>query len=224
MIGTVIFDMDGVIFDSERACLSCWGEIAERWELDNVEQVFRKCIGTNDYQTRMIVEEAYAPKYGDGISEKLLKESSKIWHSRYDENALPMKPGVVEILEFLGKNNVPVGLASSTKKASIERELKQAGLYNYFDNIIGGDAVKISKPDPEIYLLACNEMGADPKAVTAIEDSYNGIRSAYAAGIRPVMVPDMIEADDEMRRLSAVICKDLFEVKAFLEKELQGGK
>ncbi len=220
MTGTVIFDMDGVIFDSERACLSCWSEIAEKWKLENVEQVFRKCIGTNDYQTRMIVEEAYAPVFGEGISEKLLKESSRIWHSRFDENPLPMKTGVIEILEFLKINKVPVGLASSTKKASVEAELKQAGLYSYFDKIIGGDAVKISKPDPEIYLLACSEMGTEPGEATAIEDSYNGIRSAYAAGLRPIMVPDMIEADDEMRRLSAVICKDLSEVKAFFEKEL----
>ncbi|MCR4584144.1 MAG: HAD family phosphatase [Lachnospiraceae bacterium] len=218
---TVIFDMDGVIFDSERACLSCWSEIAEKWGLDDVEQVFRKCIGTNDYQTRMIVEESYAPKYGAGISEKLLKESSRIWHLRYDENALPGKAGVVELLEFLKENNVAVGLASSTKKASVERELKQAGLYSYFDSIIGGDAVKISKPDPEIYLLACREMGVEPKDATAIEDSYNGIRSAYAAGMRPIMVPDMIPADDEMRRLAAVICRDLPEVKKIFEKEMR---
>ncbi|MBP5608098.1 MAG: HAD family phosphatase [Lachnospiraceae bacterium] len=220
MIGTVIFDMDGVIFDSERACLSCWREVADKWKLENVEQVFRNCIGTNAYQTRMIVEEAYSKEYGEGISDKLLNESSKIWHSRYDESPLPMKAGVLELLDFLKDNNVPVGLASSTKKTSVEAELKQAGLYSYFDKIIGGDAVKISKPDPEIYLLACEIMGTVPKDATAIEDSYNGIRSAYAAGLKPVMVPDMIPADDEMKKLSTVICNDLLEVISFFSKEL----
>jgi len=91
----------------------------------------------------------------------------------------------------------------------VEAELRDAGLIDYFEELVGGDAVKISKPDPEIYLIACDIMKVNPADAFAIEDSYNGIRSAYAAGMRPIMVPDMIPADDEMKKLSEVVCADL---------------
>lgn len=213
----VIFDMDGVIFDSERAILDCWLVLAEKYGLKNLEEVFKKCIGTNDAQTAEIVETAYAPEFGAGIYEKLRKESSVIFHERYDGGKLPIKTGVKELLDFLRDNNVPIGLASSTKKASAERELTEAGLIDYFDKIIGGDAVKISKPNPEIYLLACEAMGTEPEKAVAIEDSYNGVRAAKAAGMQCIMVPDIIPADEEMRSLADAICVDLLEVKETLE-------
>ncbi len=212
MAEAVIFDMDGVIFDSERACLECWTKTAAEWQLDDIEKVFRKCIGTNANQTHMIVEEAYASRYGAGIADKLLGESYREFRLRYKDKPLPMKPGVKEILEHLKKSGVPTGLASSTAKAVAEAELKQAGLYDYFDKITGGDSVTISKPDPEIYLIACREMGVRPQVAIAIEDSYNGIRAAHAAGMQAVMVPDMIPADEEMKELCVMICSDLFEV------------
>ena len=217
----VIFDMDGVIFDSERACLDCWKEMAKGRGLDNIEEVFHKCIGTNKNQTHMIVEEAYAPRFGEGIADVLLEESNRIFRSRYEKDPLPMKKGVTDILDYLKQNDIPFGLASSTAKQTIERELDNAGLYHYFDKIIGGDSVVISKPDPEIYLLACREMGIEPHEAAAVEDSYNGIRAAYAAGMRPVMVPDMIAPDDEMKKLSEAICKDLYEVKQYLSEVIK---
>ena len=97
----------------------------------------------------------------------------------------------------------------------MERQIGEAGLSHYFDGIVGGDAVKISKPNPEIYLLACEQFGFEPGETFAIEDSFNGIRAARAAGMRPIMVPDMIPADDEMRELSEHICSDLKEVMVY---------
>lgn len=214
---TVIFDMDGVIFDSERAILECWLVLADKYGLKDLEEVFKKCIGTNDAQTAEIVESAYAPEFGEGIYDKFRKESSEIFHKKYDGVGLPIKPGVKELLDYLKDNNVPIGLASSTKKATVERELTEAGLIDYFDKIIGGDAVKISKPNPEIYLLACEAMGTEPEKAIAIEDSYNGVRAAKAAGMQCIMVPDIIPADEEMRELADQICGDLLEVKETLE-------
>ncbi|MCR5249450.1 MAG: HAD family phosphatase [Lachnospiraceae bacterium] len=216
MMEAVIFDMDGVIFDSERACLFCWSDLAGKWGLKDIETVFRRCIGTNKNQTRMILTEAYAGEFGEDIADRLMAESSVLFHARYDDNGLPMKDGVREILDGLKERGVPLGLASSTRKAAVEEELRAAGLLSYFDRIIGGDAVTISKPDPEIYLLACREMNVTPANTIAIEDSYNGIRSAHAAGMRPIMVPDLIPADDEMKRLSEAVFKDLSEVKEYL--------
>ena len=87
------------------------------------------------------------------------------------------------------------------RKALVISELTDAGFIDYFDMVVGGDAVKISKPNPEIYTIACRELGVDPSETFAIEDSYNGIRAAKAAGMRPIMVPDIIGPDDEMREL-----------------------
>ncbi len=217
---TVIFDMDGVIFDSERACLETWTEIAGRYGIANLQEVFIKCIGTNNSQTHQIVEDAYAPTYGKGIADKLLSESSKLFHEKYDGGNLPIKEGVREILEYLKAEHIRCAIASSTRKAVVEAELRDAGLLDYFEEIVGGDSVKVSKPDPEIYLIACDKMKVRPSDAFAIEDSYNGIRSAHAAGMRPIMVPDMIPADDEMKELSEVVCDDLIKVIEYL-KEVQ---
>lgn len=215
---SVIFDMDGVIFDSEQACLACWREIAGKYGIREIDEVFTRCIGTNKNQTREIVETAYAKEFGSGIADRLLADSSVLFHQNYDDGRLPVKPGVREILEYLKEHDIRTAVASSTRKAVVEKELDEAGFLAYFDKIIGGDAVRISKPNPGIYLLACEELAVNPAEAFAIEDSYNGIRSAHAAGMRPIMVPDMIPADEEMRGLSEVVCADLFEVREYLEQ------
>ena len=215
---SVIFDMDGVIFDSEKACLICWSEVAAKYGISEIDKVFTRCIGTNKNQTREIVETAYAKKFGAGIADRLLAESSRVFHEKYDGGRLPVKPGVKEILEYLKADHIRTAVASSTRKATVEKELEEAGFLGYFDMIIGGDAVKISKPNPEIYLLACEELSVRPEETFAIEDSYNGIRAAHGAGMRPIMVPDMIPADAEMRRLSEVVCGNLSEVREYLAK------
>lgn len=215
---SVIFDMDGVIFDSEKACLICWSEVAAKYGISEICDVFIRCIGTNKNQTREIVEDTYAKEFGSGIADRLLADSSTLFHQKYDDGRLPVKPGVQEILSYLKENDIRTAVASSTRKATVERELEEAGFLSYFDKIIGGDAVKISKPNPEIYLLACQELSVRPAETFAIEDSYNGIRAAHGAGMRPIMVPDMIPADEEMRGLSEVVCGDLFAVREYLAK------
>ena len=214
----VVFDMDGVIFDSERACLDTWTETAEKHGISNVREVFYRCIGTNKNQTHQIVEDAYASIYGEGIADRLLSESSKLFHEKYDDGNLPMKNGVREILEYLKAEQIKCAIASSTRKAVVEAELREAGLIDFFVEIVGGDAVKVSKPNPEIYLLACDKMMVNPSDAFAIEDSYNGIRAAHAAGMRTIMVPDMIPADDEMKELSEIVCEDLLKVIEYLKK------
>ena len=215
----VIFDMDGVIFDSEKALYDCWMEKAKEHDLDLdlVSETYIKCIGTNDNQTTEIYETAFLPILGHEGCRTLWDEVTDFHKDRYKDGRLPIKPYVKEILDYLHDNSVRVGIASSSKKATVERQIGVAELDHYFDGIVGGDAVKISKPNPEIYLIACDEFGFRPEETFAIEDSFNGIRAAKAAGMRPIMVPDMIPADDEMRELSEHICSDLKEVIEYLK-------
>lgn len=210
----IIFDMDGTIFDSERLVLDCWAKIGEKYGIKDIRDVFIKCIGTNKIRTQEIVFASYGK---DFPYEKFSAESSSLFYETTKQRGLPVKPGARELLEYLRKKEIPLGLASSTRLAVVTQELTDAGLYDYFQTVVGGDLIKMSKPAPDIYLMTCERMGVLPENTYAIEDSYNGIRSAHAAGLSPVMVPDLLPATEEMRRLSEAVFQDLFQVKDWFE-------
>lgn len=211
----VIFDMDGVIFDSERLVMEGWMEVAKKYGIDGIEEVFGRCIGVNAQATRQIVLEHYGE---DFPYEEYKKETSALFHDRYGNGKLPMKPGVRELLSYLKEAGYLIGLASSTRQAVVEQEIRDAGLLCYFDKLVCGDMLKKSKPEPDIYLMACEHLSVRPQEAVAIEDSYNGVRSASRAGMTAIMVPDMAQPDEEMWALAHVICKDLFEVKNWIVK------
>ena len=208
----VLFDMDGVIFDSERAVLACWQEVGARFSLRGIEQVFVRCVGVNKQRTRQIFLEAYPELDFDRFDEAV----RALFLSRYDKGRLPLKPGVREILSALKEAGIPLALASSTRLVTVRRELDEAGLLPCFDAVIGGDTVAHSKPDPEIFLTAASRLGAAPEDCWVIEDSFNGIRAAHAGGMHPIMVPDLLPPDAEMTEKAEVIVKDLFEAMAYL--------
>ena len=128
------------------------------------------------------------------------------------------RSGVREILDFLRAGGYDIGLASSTSRPSVEGHLERAGIREYFRSLTTGDMVEHSKPCPDIYLMACKSLGVEPARALAIEDSPNGIRAAHSAGMIPVMVPDLIAPDQEMREKSVLICRDLLEVMRFLDR------
>lgn len=214
----VIFDMDGVIFDTERAVLECWLETSKDYPIpeEEVVQTFLKCTGTNYRQTLDIYHTSFSKFLEKEERDRLFEESYGLFRERYTTQLLPVKPGVVEILTFLRENGIRTGLASSTDLKTVKRELADAELDEYFECLVGGDAVRISKPDPQIYLIACAKMQVEPSACFAVEDSFNGIRAAKAAGMRPVMVPDLIQPDEEIRSMCKTVCGDLFEAVGYL--------
>jgi len=211
----VVFDMDGVIFDSEKCVLESWKEVAGKHNIENVESVFVKCLGTNYDETK----KKFLDYYGDDFPyDEYKKECSAIYHLRYDDGRLPMKKGIRELLSYLKEQGYLIGLASSTRLAVIEHQLKAAGIYDYFDNLTSGDMLKKSKPEPDIYLMACENLGVKPEEAIAIEDSYNGVRAAYRAGMCSVMVPDMVAPDEEMKSISSYIFNSLIEMKEWFEE------
>ena len=209
----VVFDMDGVIFDSERAILECWTELGEKYNISNVNENFYKCIGVTVARTKEIMLEAYGE---DFPYDEYDKEANEIFHDKYSGGRLPMKEGIKEILSFLKDSGKKIALASSTRKAKVEEQLRDANILEYFDVLICGDMVKRSKPNPDIYLKACEELGVEPERAYAIEDSFNGIRSANAGKLRPIMVPDIVPADDEMKEKAEKILDSLIDVKDYL--------
>ncbi|MBR4993574.1 MAG: HAD family phosphatase [Lachnospiraceae bacterium] len=209
----VVFDMDGVIFDSERAIMGCWIELADKYRLKDIEKAFLSCTGTTASRTREIMLETY----GDDFPyDEYAKESSRMFHERYDNGKLPIKSGVFEILEFLKNSGKKIALASSTRRESVINELRDAGLIDYFDEIVTGDMVSNSKPAPDIFLKAVETLGIEAEDAYAIEDSYNGIKSAFRGNLRPIMVPDLLSPNDEMTQMSEIILPSLNDVITYL--------
>lgn len=209
----VVFDMDGVIFDSERAVMNCWLELAQKYDIKDIEKTYFACVGTTMTRTREIMLETYGQ---DFPYDEYAKESSLMYHEKYDGGKLPMKPGVMELLSYLKERGKKIALASSTRRETVINQLRWAGIIDYFDVIICGDMVARSKPAPDIFLKACQELGVSPENTYAIEDSYNGIRAAHAGQLRPIMVPDLLEANDEMRGMAEYVCDNLNEVIDYL--------
>ncbi len=212
----VVFDMDGVIFDSERLIIECWKETADKYGIADIERACEACLGVNAVETREIFKNIYGQ---DFPYDEYKKEMSERYHSLYDGGRLPTKVGVKELLQFLKVQGKKVGLASSTRSVVVKQELTDAGLIEYFDVVVGGDMVSRSKPQPDIFLKACEELSVAPRDAFAIEDSYNGIRAAAAGKLRPIMVPDLMPVTEEMRGLAEEIFDTLLDVKTYLEQE-----
>ena len=117
------------------------------------------------------------------------------------------------MLAYLSEKGFRMAIASSGLYTTIERRMKHHGLFDYFDVIVSGDMVTKSKPDPEIFLLCAEKLGLPPAEITVFEDSQNGIKAAHAAGMRPVMVPDLVAPEKEVAALAYAVCSSLFEVK-----------
>lgn len=210
---TIIFDMDGVILDTERLILGCWQIEAAKYGIPDIENTFKKSIGTNIDATRQILLDTY----GDDFPyDKFRAEYRELFYKKVDTEGIPVKRGARELLNFLKVNGYRTGLASSTRRAVVEQELTDVGLIHFFEVIVGGDMVEKSKPEPDIYQKACGLLKVKPEDAYAIEDSKNGILSAKAAGLKVIHVPDLLEPDEEMAALADEIFDDLIQVRNFL--------
>ncbi len=212
-LDAVVFDMDGVIFDTERLALRSWQVVADRNGLGDVTETANKCIGRNTADTMKIFEEAYGSRVS--IAE-LYEQGKQVMQNIIKTEGLPLKEGVAELLGFLKEQGIKIGLASSTKQSVVREELTQAGLVDYFSVIVGGDMIEHSKPEPDIYLLACEKLCAEPKRAACIEDSFNGVISGHRAGLGVIMVPDLLEPDEDILALVDVYKKSLTEVRDYL--------
>lgn len=213
---SVVFDMDGILFDTENLCQASWIAIAEKRGMPGMEVVFPKCIGLNTNDSKQVLIDAYGDNFG---YETFKQEASEWFWNKIDEEGLPIKPGAPELLGWLKENGFRIALASSTRRTSVLDCVERAGFTDYFEEIVTGDMVEHSKPQPDIFLKACEKIGATPENTFAIEDSYNGIRAAYAAKMIPLMVPDMLPPTEEMKKLSREIFDDLFGVLAYIQAQ-----
>lgn len=201
----IIFDMDGVILDSETFSDRTWMAAAKERNLDINIDLINKCRGTNKNDTIEIFKKHYGESF-DG--EGFLSRTSELFHQIEENEGIPLMHYSKEILEYL-KPRYTLALASSTRGPTVERQLRTAGVIDFFETRTTGDMVVHSKPDSKIYLMACKSVGLEPSECYAIEDSLNGIKSAYAAGIKPIMVVDKIQPTDEIRKMCVAVFDSL---------------
>lgn len=215
MVKAIVFDMDGVLFDTEMICGKVWREIFKDMGLENAENALKDCTGLN----RKSEEEYFKVHYPHVAFECFINRLSEGFNAWVEENGMPIKTGARELLTWLRGNMWKTALATSTRRESAVHHLKMTGLIDMFDEIVSGDMVEKGKPDPEIYLTACKKLGVMPEDTYAVEDSRNGLHSAYNAGMKAILVPDTIEPTNDMLNIAYRKEKTLLGVMEFLKME-----
>ena len=206
MIDGVIFDMDGTMFDTERMWATFWEPALAALGLPYKEGLAEAARGTAGVTTRNVVRQFYGP---DCDAEAIVDSLHRVADEVFFSAPVPKKPGLDALLAWLKARHIPMAVASSSREAMIRHNLDVWGLTQDFTAIVSGQHVAHSKPDPEIFLLTAQKLGVEPARCLVLEDSYNGVRAGAAGGFVTVMVPDLVPADAEMKRLYTTECASL---------------
>jgi HAD superfamily hydrolase (TIGR01509 family) len=214
----IIFDMDGLMFDTEKISFVSWRDAAARYGYQINDEIFRKTIGTNLINTKNI----YLKHFGNSFPiEEIISERVKITEEIIRLNGVPIKKGLYDLLNYLSQNNIKKAVATSTSRNRALNLLKLTSVDSHFDYVLCGDEIEKSKPDPEIFLKVADKLGCSPNQCLILEDSEAGIEAAYKAGMFPIMIPDMKEPNELIQKLIFKKMDSLLDVKYFL-KELFG--
>lgn len=206
MVSGIIFDMDGILIDSERQSNEGWlwaagqlGVDMPMWLIDSFKGAPAElcCKFFDDYYKGVI----------DYWEAKELR-TRHVYKIRETEG-IPVKKGVKDIFEYIRNNGLKCAVATSTRRESAEKTLHEIGVWDYLDAVVYGDEVERGKPEPDIFLRAAKAIGVNPSEAVVVEDSINGIKAGYAADMRVVHIPDTIAIDDDIRKLTYMVCADL---------------
>ena len=211
-----IFDMDGLLLDTERVCMRVFKEACVAQDVPFLEEVYLSIIGCNSAGIEQILRDGYGPE----LDYPALHDE---WKERYKAivlyQAIPVKEGVVELLEWLKHHNIALAVATSSNKEVALAKLRLAKLDHYFSTITTGCEVRQGKPDPEIYLLAAKRLAVEPSLCLAFEDSNNGAKAAIAANTKTYQVPDLVEPSDEIMALGHEIHPSLSQILQTLKAQ-----
>lgn len=199
-----IFDMDGLLFDTERMYRDSWKQSAQQFGLVHNPDFPRAVCGSSGAHMREIILQYYPQ-----VDAKAFADDCILRVERELETHVPEKSGVRDILQYFKQHGVRVAVASSSKRATVLHNLKQADIFSYFDAIVSGDQVTHGKPAPDIFLLAAQQIGCEPENCYVFEDGTNGIRAGAAAGCTTIMIPDLTPPNAQLEQLCAGIYPSL---------------
>ena len=209
-----IFDMDGLLLDTEQVCMTAFKQTCIEMNIPFKQDVYLSIIGRNQAGIKPIIEQGY----GNLLDYNVFHPR---WMQRYlavvEHQAIPVKQGVIALLDWLQTQKIPMVVATSTHKTLAQKKLHLAGLSTYFSHITCGDEVTQGKPNPEIYLLAAQRLHIEPNQCIAFEDSNNGVKAAVAANMATLQIIDLVEPDTETRALGHTIFNTMDDTLTFLQ-------
>ncbi|MDO5517367.1 MAG: HAD family phosphatase [Clostridium sp.] len=213
-IKAVLFDMDGVIFDTERAYLDTWIRVFDKYGYEMKREIYISVMGTG----RKNVKNTFLNTFGEDLPiENMYKEKDEMLAEIIDAGKVPIKSGAVEILSYLKENGYKIALATSARRVRCEKQVKMAGLDKFFDAIVCGDDITNGKPDPEIFLKAAQKLGIPAEECIVVEDSPAGIQAAFDAHMYGIHVEDLKEADDTIKKHCFKNYKNLSQIQEYIE-------
>lgn len=207
MIKAVIFDMDGLMFDTEMLSLRYWHTVFDIHHIEAIEEFLIKIRGLNKKASAALFKEYYP---NENCFSRLREEKDALVQKYIKENGVPIKEGLIELLEYLKGNGYKIVLATSTENKVAVQYLKQANVYQYFTDFCFGDEVICSKPNPEIFLRAAKKVDVNPECCLVLEDSKSGVEAAGLANMNIIWIPDLVLFKTDALKLNNL--KEVIEV------------
>lgn len=218
-IAAVIFDMDGLMLDTERVYSEVFARAAADCAVEFPQSLHLELLGRNTQDTRALLLERWG---GDAAMLDRFMDCCRAHHEVCFARPLAVKQGLLELLDFLEHRAVPKVVATSTRRSHAIPRLQGANLLHRFLSVTTGDQVQRGKPAPDIFLLAASTINVPPTQCVVLEDSEAGVTGAHAAGMAAIMVPDMKQPSDDVRARAHAVHESLVQVKAFLAQMLEG--
>ncbi len=212
----VIFDMDGLMLDTERMAHRLWTAVATELGFDLRDELFLQLVGRTRADTDGILTRELGPSFPLTAFRQICTER---WLAEISRTGIARKAGLLELLDTIDETDVRTAVATSTRRVGADRSLAAAGIDGRFHCIVTGDEVRRGKPAPDIFLLAAERLEVEPRECVVLEDSLYGIRAAHAAGMIPVMVPDLVPPTDDVRALAHRVVQSLVEARTYLFPE-----
>lgn len=216
MITAVIFDMDGLMIDSERFTFEGYKHVLAKHNLTLSLEAYKTLLG----KPVKAVYELFHKDYGDDFDvEETIKAVHQYMADLFENEGVPLKEGLIELLKYLKENDYKTIVATSSQRHRVDHILELSGLQKYFDDSICGDEVTKGKPDPEVFLKSCQKLGITPDEALVLEDSESGINAAYSAGIKVICIPDLKYPDHKFAIMTNKIMDNLSNVRDYLANE-----
>lgn len=210
----LIFDMDGLILDTENHYKRAWTKAAKELGFDLSDELYLRLIGITVADAENVLAEEFGPTFP---KEKFHVRAQELYEELHHKEGLPLKPGIKELLAWAKEQNIPCAVGTSTVKEEAVRRLVHHEIVDYFEVVIGGDMVERGKPNPDIFLMAQSGLGKEAEHCLILEDAHSGLLAARAGGMRSCLVPDLLPASAESRELAEGVFDSLHEVREWLK-------